>query len=272
MTEAKKLVFPVRLTAEQMAFLLSLVGAQGLAGLGPQELVPTSADEGARDRLLLAGRDQLEQDGWLRHDLQTGRYELGEELTAVLTTVAAPDTVVATTLRTAGQPDQRVAHYIVQRDPSGAALIVEGAFDGQEFHLAGLTTVEVMLARLANTLDLPESTEPLELEMTAAEVQALVANPDPDALQGFGVPASASASLAAALADAQRQGIVQVTHLRFGQTASTRQFRLLALDSPHPWLATPAPDHRVHFAPSDRHLFRTTLREMLATTPGTGHA
>ncbi len=266
MTEAKKLVFPVRLTADQMAFLLSLVGAREVAGLGPQELVP--ANEAARDRVLLAGRDQLERDGWLHHTVETGRYELNRELGAVLTTVAAPDTLATTTLRAAGQPDQRVAHYLTQPDPA----IVEGAFDGQAFQLAGLATVEVMLARLANTLGLPESSEPMELEMTAAEVQALVANPAPDALNGYGVPVSASASLAAALTDARQQGIVQVTHLRFGQVASTRQLRLLALDSPHPWAATPAADRRVRFTPADRHSFQAALRDMLASSPGTDHA
>jgi len=124
MTEAKELAFPLRLTIGELAFLMSLTGVQRLIGLETDGLFPSDADR--RDDLLLSGRAQLEQDGWLRHDPATGRYDLNRELTTVITTIAAPDAVVMTTLQGADQPRQSVVHYLT-------GLPVEVAFDGHRW-------------------------------------------------------------------------------------------------------------------------------------------
>lgn len=258
MTEAARLTFPLRLTIGEMAFLLSLTGVQQFIGLEQTVLFPS--DEAERGRLLLAGRDLLLERKLLLHEPETGRYDLNLALTAVITTVAAPDAVVTTTLRSGNLSPQHVVHSI-------ARLPVEIAFDGQAFLLAGLDSLDTMLARLANTLQLPAAAPPAgEVTLTSDEVKTITT--DPAALSGRGVAIDRARSLASALLGDGRQAVIRISHVHHGQAATTSQLRVLAVGTTTPWMAVPLVDRRVAFSLADQPGFAAALEAMLTQQNG----
>lgn len=253
MTEAAQLTFPLRLTIGELAFLLSLTGVQQIVGLEQAVLFPP--DQAERDRLLLAGRDSLTARGVLRHDPETSSTNLDLATTALITAVAAPDAVITTTLRGGGLATQHVVHDI-------AGLPVEIVFDGEAFLLAGLASVDTMLARLANTLALPAARAFAgEITLAADEVKATAA--DPAALIARGVPAQSARELARALSAGGRQAAIRISRLRYGQATDTTHLRVLALESGAPWLAVELAGRRVAFSQADQAGFATAIAAAL---------
>lgn len=258
MTEAARLAFPLHLTIGEMAFLLSLTGVQQFIGLEQTVLFPS--DEAERDRLLLTGRDILVERGLLLHEPETGRYDLNLALTAVITTIAAPDAVVTTTLRGGNLAPQHVVHTV-------AELPVEVAFDGQAFLLAGLDSLDTMLTRLANTLQLPAAAPSAgDVTLTPDEVKMIAT--DPATLSGRGVAADHVRSLTSALLGDGRQAVIRISLVRHGQTAATSQLRVLAVGTTTPWLAVPLADRQVAFSLADQRSFSATLATLLTRQDG----
>ncbi|MFZ2489051.1 MAG: hypothetical protein WAZ19_13145 [Anaerolineae bacterium] len=233
--------YPVTLSPAQLAYLLSLTGIQDLVGLADEGLFPRNGDHW--ERLFLHGRAELERDQWLYQPPNSARTAINQELLTVVTTMAAPDAVLVTTLNRPGLPSQSVTHYI-------STFVVEACYDGLYYRMAALSSPEVMLMRLASTLGLPSQQPALdEFVLSNESARQAVADPAPEHLARLGVPSSSIQLFARAL-DAGRRAKVQVMRLRYGQVQAVHRVRALFASESSAWLALPADGARVRMVPA----------------------
>ena len=257
MTGTQAISYPITLTPAELAFLLSLVDAQTLLGLEHEALFPESAS--ARESLYLQGRSELEQDGWLSQVAGTERYDLNDPLVAVIAAMAAPRVIIVTTLDPPGQPRQSVTHYI-------STIVVEAVFDGHHYEVAGLRSTEIMLARLANTISLPQSSLPVEeFELSAEQARQIVAEPQIERLLKYGAPAAGARALTDVLQNVQKRASVHVMQVHFGQVTVVHRLQVLVSSKGSAWLAVPTADTGVRFKPTSDKDFAEVVQALIQT-------
>ena len=233
--------YPVVLTRAEMAFLLSLTGIQSLIGLEDDGLFPSDPDKW--QALFLQGRAELEGRGWLQQPAGSVQTQINEDLLATISTVAAPRSVLVTTLDQAGQPAQSVTHYLAKR-------VVEASFDGARYHLAVLASPEVMFARLAATLQLPVKSPPWdEFVLSKERARQAAADPLPEHLLQLGVPAGSTQPFARAL-HSERRARMQIMRMSYGQVEASHQLNALLGDGQTDWFALPAQGASVRLMPA----------------------
>jgi hypothetical protein len=262
MAEPRSIYYPVTFTLAEMAVLLSLAGAQTLLGLESQGLFP--ANGSGWDQVFLQGRAGLERDRWLDHVAGTVQYRLHEQLGVAAAVMAAPQCVLVTNLDWPGQPRQSVTHYL-------AAALVEACFDGQHYHVAGLRSVDIMLARQAAAMDLPAQPPPwIEFELSNEQARLAVADPQPRRLGEWGVAASSAIAFVQALQPGQARASVQVMPVAYGRIVATQRVRVLYADPPGAasgeraaWLALPIPGSRVRLIPASASRLADSVRALL---------
>ena len=241
MTTSRTLHYPVVLTRAEMAFLLSLTGVQALIGLEDKGLFP--ADTDGWQALFLQGRAELARDGWLEQPAGSVQTQINEELLLTIATIAAPRAVLVTTVDDASQPAQSVTHYLGSR-------VVEAMFDGSRYHLAVLASHEVMLSRLASTLDLPAQRPPWdEFVLSAERARQAASDPAPEHLLRLGVPPTSAQPFSRAL-HAERRARLNLVHLSYGQVESTQRLRALLAEDHADWFALPANGAGVRLVPA----------------------
>ena len=257
MTNTRAMTYPVVLTPAEMAFLLSLVGAQTLEGLEHETLFPESA--AAWESLFLQGRSELERDHWLIQVPGTAQYDLNEQLVTVIATMAAPNSVVVTTVDMPGLPRQSVTHYV-------STVVVEACFDGKQYQLVGVRSTEVMLARLANTIGLPqERAAGEEFELTAEQARQAVADPRTEQLLAFGVPAGSAQAFEKAIRGTRQRASVHIMSMHYGEVKAVHRLQALISNENFAWLAIPEDDVRVHFSPASAKDFVETMQALIRT-------
>lgn len=241
MTISRTIHYPVMLTRAEMAFLLSLTGVQSLIGLEDNGLFPSDPDKW--QALFLQGRAQLERRGWLSQPAGSVQTQINDDLLATISTVAAPRSVIVTTLDQAGEPARSVTHYLAKR-------VVEASFDGVRYHLAALASPEVMFARLAATLELPVKSPPWEEFVLSKErARQAAADPLPEHLLQLGVPAASTQPFARAL-HGERRAKMQVMRMNYGQVEANHQLRALLGEEQTDWFALPAQGAGVRLMPA----------------------
>jgi hypothetical protein len=95
----------IKLTSQELAYLVALVGAPGVAGVDHPHVLPQDADS---DAVYRDGLEQLKANGWLRGDAEGKSYALDEVLLSAVMTLAYPNHLVQTVR--AGR--QAIQHYI----------------------------------------------------------------------------------------------------------------------------------------------------------------
>ncbi|MBE2236019.1 MAG: hypothetical protein IAE85_21185 [Anaerolinea sp.] len=264
MSETRSIYYPVVFTPAEMAVLLSLAGAQTLLGLESKGLFPTNGSRSTWDQTFLQGRAQLERERWLDHLPGTVQYRLNEELGMAAAVMAAPQFVLVTNLDWPGQPRQSVTHYL-------AAAVVEASFDGQDYHMAALRSIDIMLARQATAMQLPAQPPPwLEFELSNEQARQAVADPQPRRLGQWGVSASSAAAFAHALRPGQARASVQVMSVVYGRVEAVHRVRVLYADPAGAatgeyaaWLAAPVAGSRVRLIPASAGRLVETVRTLL---------
>ena len=257
MTNTRAISYPVALTPAELAFLLSLVGAQTLEGLEHEALFPENAT--ARERLFLHGRSELQRDEWLIQVSGTTQYDLNDQLVAVIAAMAAPQVVLVTTLDTPGQPRQSVTHFV-------SNVVVEAVFDGDRYMVTGLQSTEVLLARLANTIGLPQKRLPLKsFELPAEKARQAVSEPRAERLLDLGVPAESTQALETALAGGRQRANVRVTSMHYGEVKAVHRLQVLVSDNDSAYLAIPVDDTGVRFSPASAEDFAEEMRALIQT-------
>ena len=257
MTNTRAISYPVVLTPAELAFLLSLVGAQTLEGLEHEALFPENA--AVWESLFLQGRSELERDHWLIQVPGTAQHDLNEQLVTVIATMAAPRFVVVTTVDRPGLPRQSVTHYI-------STVVVEACFDGKQYQLVGLRSTEVMLARLANTIGLPqERAAGEEFELTAEQARRAVADPRTERLLAFGVPAGSAQAFESVLRSTRQRASARITSMHYGEVKAVHRLQALVSNEDLAWLAIPEDDTRVHFSPASAADFAEAVHALIGT-------
>lgn len=249
MAQTRPISYPIPLTPAELAVLLSFTGVQTLLGLESKGLFP--ANDAAWDKLFPQGRAELERDGWLAHNPDTGEYNLDEQIGFITAVMAAPRYVLVTTLEWPGQARQGITHYL-------AAGTIEAAFDGRNYHITRLSSPGVMLERLANVMRLPAQPPDWdEFELSTAQARAAAGDPRPEALRQQGVPEDSATALAQALQRGRPRAGIDILPVHYGQVEGPRRLHVFYVDpfdatgGERPaWLAVPADGERVRFIPA----------------------
>lgn len=263
MLETRSIHYPVAFTPAEMAVLLSLAGARTLPGLESKGLFPTNGSPW--EEVFLQGRAELERDCWLEHVSGTVQYRLNEQLGMVAAVMAAPQFVLVTSLDFPSRPRQSVTHYL-------AAAVIEACFDGRDYHVAALRSVEIMLARQAAAMQLPAQPQPwLEFELSNAQARKAVADPRPQRLGQWGVAASSAAAFAQALQPGQARASVRVMAMVYGRIEAIHTVRVLyadpvdaAPDEHAAWVAVPVAGGRVRLSPASASRLAESVRALLS--------
>jgi hypothetical protein len=95
----------IKLTSQELAYLVALVGAPGVPGVEHPH-VPPQAPEA--DAVYGTGLEQLKADGWLRPSAESDSYALDEVLLTTIMTLAYPNHLV----QTVRESRQAIQHYI----------------------------------------------------------------------------------------------------------------------------------------------------------------
>lgn len=241
MTVSRTIHYPIVLTRAEMAFLLSLTGVQSLIGLDDSGLFPSNPD--GWQALFLQGRAELESHGWLEQAAGSVHTQINEDLLATISTVAAPRSVLITTVDRSGHHAQSVTHYVAKR-------VVEAIFDGTRYHLVVLASSEVMVARLAATLGLPVQPPPWdEFVLSRERAKEAAADPQPDYLLRLGVPPVSALPFARAL-HSERRARLQVLRLSYGQVEASHRLNALLGEGQDDWFVLPSNGAGVRLCPA----------------------
>lgn len=262
MSETRSIYYPVTFTPAEMAVLLSLAGARTLLGLESSGLFPTNGFNW--DQTFLQGRAQLERDRWLNHIPGTVQYQLNEQLGMAAAVMAAPQFVLVTNVDWPGQPRRSVTHYL-------AAAVVEACFDGQNYQVTALRSVDIMLARQAAAMQLPAQPLPwIEFELSNEQARQAVADPRPQRLGQWSVPVSSAVAFAQALRPGQARASIQVMSVAYGRVEAVHRVRVLYADlagaasGEHAaWLVVPVAGSRVRLIPASAGRLVETVRALL---------
>jgi hypothetical protein len=110
----------------------------------------------------------------------------------------------------------------------------------------------------------------LEFELSNEQARQAVADPQPQRLGQWGVPASSAAAFAQALQSGQARASVQVMPVIYGRTEATNRVRVLyadtagaALGEHSAWLAVPAAGSRVRLIPASAGRLVESVRALL---------
>jgi hypothetical protein len=95
----------IKLTSQELAYLVALVGAPGVAGVEHPHVPPQAGDA---DAVYGAGLEQLKANGWLRPGAASDSYALDEVLLTTIMTLAYPNHLV----QTVRESRQAIQHYI----------------------------------------------------------------------------------------------------------------------------------------------------------------
>ncbi|MEI2692972.1 MAG: hypothetical protein V9H69_25965 [Anaerolineae bacterium] len=202
----------------------------------------------------------------------TVQYRLNDQLGMVAAVMAAPQFVLVTNLDWPDQPRQSVTHYL-------AAAVVEASFDGQHYHVAALRSVNIMLARQAVAMHLPSQPPSwIEFELSNEQAREAVADPRPQRLSQWGVPASSAAAFAQALQPGQSRASVQVMPVVYGRVGTVQRVRVLYADpigtmpGEHAaWLAVPVIGGRVRLIPASIGHLAEAVRTFLPQASSVHH-
>ena len=160
-----------------------------------------------------------------------------------------------------------------------AAAVVEASYDGQHYHVAALRSVDIMLARQAVAMHLPSQPPSwIEFELSNEQAREAVADPRPQRLSQWGVPASSAAAFAQALQPGQSRASVQVMPVVYGRVGTVQRVRVLYADpigtmpGEHAaWLAVPVIGGRVRLIPASIGHLAEAVRTFLPQASSVHH-
>jgi|HigsolmetaAR201D_1030396.scaffolds.fasta_scaffold06637_3 hypothetical protein len=137
---------PITLNTAEMVFLLTILNAPHLIGGDNEALFP--ADEATKQTLWEAGKQQLEASGRIVWDAEEHTYHFGNQLVSMLIDLAFPEVAFICQVETANSA-QQVTFAI------GTTQVIELTLHGQEYRLRSISSVDVAVQMVANTLALP---------------------------------------------------------------------------------------------------------------------
>lgn len=199
----------VELTTQEFAFLLGSLGATSVVDLDDPDLFPETEKE--QQKTFERGFEQLIDHGWVETDSENpAEAGLNATLFQLVAVVAAPRTVISTSIRNTKGSPVRLMHYL------GGGLIVElDAPAESRYRLAVVPTLEELGDRLSQFLGVDDAGNGSLLALErgpASKLRGLAAGgklePAIAGLSEAGVPEDQAATLAEALADGPSADIV----------------------------------------------------------------
>jgi len=218
------------LKTSEFAYLLATLNASAVVGLDDPALFP--AKSSARDVTYGQGRKELEINGWLKPvPDHPEEYELNPALLEIVSIVAAPDFVVATTHSTGEAERQLVLHYL-----AGDGIVELSAPAEGIYQVGVVLDREALHERIAEMLHL--TTALLAAQFTIDEtvfkdIQSLSQKGRleraEELLESAGVNGAVGESLMAAVAS-PASGQIVVIRPSFGQIESGRRATVFGED------------------------------------------
>ena len=218
------------LKTSEFAYLLAILNASAIAGLDDPTLFPTKSS--ARDVTYGQGRKELEINGWLKPvPDHPEEYELNPSLLAIVSIVAAPDFVVASTHITGEAERQLVLHYIAGDG------IVELSAPAEGIYRVGIVlNREALHERIAKMLHLTSTQQAVQFtldETTFRDIKTLSQKGRleraEELLKSAGVNGAVGESLLAAVAS-PASGQIVIIRPSFGQIEIGRRATVFGKD------------------------------------------
>lgn len=216
----------VELTVPEFGFLLATLECESITGLEDASLFPTN--KSSRTKLLKAGRDALEQNGWIKPvPDRSDEYELDVLLLEAVSVVAAPEFMLAGTYSDDDSEAMLVFHYFAAED-----IVELSALDQKRYWLSMLEGPDDVFDRLAEFMHLAASSPDVEAELDAEmleQVSTLVEQGESaqaeSLLNSSSFDAEGVASFIAALESGAR-GSQVIVQLEAGQIVSGDRFHV----------------------------------------------
>lgn len=218
------------LKMSEFAYLLAILNASAIVGLDDPALFPTKSS--ARDVTYGQGRKELEINGWLKPiPDHPEEYELNPALLAIVSVVADPDFVVASTCSTGEADHQLVLHYL-----AGDGIVELSVPDEGIYRVGIVLNREALHERMAKMLHLTTTQQSVQLtldETTFRDIQTLSLKGRleraEELLESAGVNGAVGESLLAAVAS-PASGQIVIIRSNFGQIESGRRATVFGED------------------------------------------
>jgi hypothetical protein len=174
--------------AEELAYLLTLVGARGLAGVDDARLSAESdGDKVDRTDIYAKGLDSLKAHNWLTPTNLPGQFQLDETLARVMLALAEPHYAVLTSVEPdSGNAGRAMVDYL---SSDGIVELTQSTDD--LYHLGLVTDIRSLAERITSLLrqnadvptGVPPSAEKLS-RLTSQRGEVIVAQTSQDELLG----------------------------------------------------------------------------------------
>ena len=216
----------VELTVPEFAFLLATLDCTSVIGLDDPSLFPTN--KSARTKLLKAGRNTLQENGWIQPvPDRSDEYELDALLLEAVSVVAAPEHMLAGTFSDGEGDPMLVFHYYAADD-----IVELSAVEQKLYWLSMLEGPEDVYARIAQFMHLDASSKKGETELDVElleQVSTLVKQGETtqaeSVLSSSSFDSKSIASFLSALESGVR-GSQLVVRIDAGEIASGQRFRV----------------------------------------------
>jgi hypothetical protein len=213
----------IELDTVELAYLLATVDATGAFGLEEARLFPTEVS--AREATFSAGLEALKAHGWMKPISQyPGEFDLDSALLYLISIIAEPEFVIATTRQAPGGERQLALHYLAE--PS---IVELSATTDQRYRLGLVNDRAALSARIQQMLAVSNFAAPFTFtleESVFTTLRGVIAQDQPEQatmlLKQAGVNGAHGESFIAAL-QASAEGQVVVVRPGRGDEAAGRR-------------------------------------------------
>jgi len=201
----------VELTRTEFAYLLATLNCGEVIGLDDPSLFPQNAS--VRGKTFKKGRQELETNGWIIPiQDQPDEYELDDMLLEIVSIIASPDFMIATTHTAENEQTRLVFHYL------GNEITVElAAQDEKNYRLGVLPAQESMFDRIGELIQLSPDNGTAEVRVDHTTFEKVVQHVHKgkfkdaeDLLDSFHLEEAEVKSLLSAIESTSRGGLVVV--------------------------------------------------------------
>lgn len=226
----------VTLSAEEFAYMLSVVKAEAVVGVDDPALFP---DPASAEAVYKTGLEQLIAHGWAKPTGKPNEYAFNDDLSLMVADIGHPDFVVFT-IRNTEDGRRVVLHYM-----GGPDIIELAAEPDGTYTLGSVTDRRAMVTRMEDVLSLsqagPSPEDQFTVEAPTFEtIQDLAESGDweqaKDMLTQLGINGNKAQSLVNALSAPDSSGLVAVVKPKEGQVTAGRKASLYREDEVV-WLA-----------------------------------
>lgn len=265
MNTVRDITFPIQLTPAQLSYLLALIEAKNLIGVKGDLLFPD--DEQKKDALWTEGRRQLEENKWLvKKADESERYDLNSQLMLIIAVMADPEIVILSTWGAPQEPRLGVTHYLSD------GMVVEQAYDDSIFQIAALSSLDVALKRLANSMDVPNhASQKLSFRITREEAKHAKDQPNAAWLIAQGLSSKTAELFAETLQHPRLSGAIRIESATMGRPSASDYLGVLSSEEIS-WLARPADDDYVDYKTTDSPSFQKDLADVILALRTQSHA